>query len=69
MLNSFDNDNLHAPIAEINITPLVDVLLVFNATTIRYNAHPITTIQHRNVFAHQDVLDGFIVVLIYEARV
>ncbi len=28
MLNSFDNDNLHAPIAEINITPLVDVLLV-----------------------------------------
>jgi len=28
MLNSFDNNNLHAPIAEINITPLVDVLLV-----------------------------------------
>ena len=28
MLNSFDNDNLHAPLTEINITPLVDVLLV-----------------------------------------
>ena len=28
MLNSFDNENLHAPLTEINITPLVDVLLV-----------------------------------------
>ncbi len=28
MLKSFDRDDLHAPLAEINTTPLVDVLLV-----------------------------------------
>ena len=28
MSGSFDRDDLHAPLAEINTTPLVDVLLV-----------------------------------------
>ncbi len=27
-MNSFDRDDLHAPLAEINTTPLVDVMLV-----------------------------------------